>query len=150
MRLYFDYDVSMRFCAPVFFIVSLVVSGCSVSTQQSIPDCVYETPEPLLRGQRHERLVRERLVREQRREQLLREQLLREQSPGWIPETITNFGSFDSTGMKQGLWTYRYANGQKVMEGTYENGERNGPWTTWKENGQKWHEGTYKNGELVE
>ena len=152
MRLYFDYDVSMRFCAPVFFIVSLVVSGCSVSTQQSIPDCVYETPEPLLREQRHERLVRERLVREQRREQslmeqLLREQLLREQSPGWIPDTITNFGSFDSTGMKQGLWTMWHENGQKMMEAGLEIGMAEGIFRMWYDNGQIREEGIYKNSE---
>jgi hypothetical protein len=29
--LYFDYDVCMRFCAPVLFIVSLFVSGCGVA-----------------------------------------------------------------------------------------------------------------------
>jgi hypothetical protein len=36
--LHFVYDVSMRFCAPVLFIVSLLVVGCSDGDQQRITD----------------------------------------------------------------------------------------------------------------
>ena len=122
----------MRFCAPVLFIVSLFVSGCSVSNQQSIPDCAYVLPTKPL----------QRLLTEQPRDWA--------SGPHNNHSSITNFGNFarDENGdlklprMKQGLWTKWYEesvvpNGQQMMEGTYENGMKQGLWTMWHENGQK-------------
>ena len=39
-------------------------------------------------------------------------------------------------GKKEGLWTYRDKNGQKVGEGEFKDDKQEGLWTLWEDNGQ--------------
>jgi antitoxin component YwqK of YwqJK toxin-antitoxin module len=39
-----------------------------------------------------------------------------------------------------------YPNGQKRIEGEFEDGKRHGKWYYWYENGNMWSEGSFKNG----
>jgi antitoxin component YwqK of YwqJK toxin-antitoxin module len=48
----------------------------------------------------------------------------------------------------EGEKTNYYGSGEKLLEGTYKDGERDGLFTRWYKNGQKWKEGTYKNGKF--
>jgi antitoxin component YwqK of YwqJK toxin-antitoxin module len=56
-------------------------------------------------------------------------------------------GTFNDYGRRHGLWTKWYENGQKKSEGTFFFGVSNGLYTVWYENGQKDSEITYKDGE---
>jgi antitoxin component YwqK of YwqJK toxin-antitoxin module len=128
----------MRFCAPVLFIVSLFVSGCSVSNQQRIPEGSERVVERYENGQKKSEghilgdgvdnsvVIVERETSE--------------------PNTLS-YGYTVTAPRKVGAWIYWHENGQKMMEGTYENGMMEGRWTVWHKNGQKDREGTYKNGE---
>ncbi|MBN2683472.1 MAG: hypothetical protein JXR58_13340 [Bacteroidales bacterium] len=49
-------------------------------------------------------------------------------------------------GMKQGLWTIYFENGQKYHEGNFENGLEEGEWTSWYENGKMESQGEFVNG----
>lgn len=42
--------------------------------------------------------------------------------------------------------THYYRNGQKYMEGRYENGLRDSTWTAWLDDGRLWSKGDYQNG----
>jgi hypothetical protein len=127
----------MRFCAPVLFIVSLFVSGCSVSNQQRIPEGSERVVERYENGQKKSEghilgdgvdnsvVIVERETSE--------------------PNTLS-YGYTVTAPRKVGAWTYWYENGQKRGEGRFKSNMRDGYWTTWDENGQKLSEGTYKNG----
>ena len=55
--------------------------------------------------------------------------------------------------IKDGKWTFYYGGGIgldiKSYEGLYKNDKQDGLWTTWFANGQKMLEETYKDGELI-
>ena len=51
-------------------------------------------------------------------------------------------------GIKDGLWTYWYENGQKKAEENYRYGKRDGLWIGWYENGQKRKEDHYRDGKV--
>jgi len=53
-------------------------------------------------------------------------------------------GGLNEAGKKHGVWTQWFANGEKWIEETYEDGMRTGEFTVWKENGLKEYEGSYK------
>ena len=42
-----------------------------------------------------------------------------------------------------------YENGQKKLNGRYQNGIKNGEWTHWRENGKYWGNRTYEDGEQI-
>lgn len=51
--------------------------------------------------------------------------------------------------LPEGKFVWWYATGQKSLEGTFQNGKANGTWTWWHENGQKSIKGEYKDGAPV-
>ena len=53
-------------------------------------------------------------------------------------------------GIKKGVCTFRYENGQRQYEGTFKDGKEDGLGTYWYENGKKSYEGTFKDGELIQ
>lgn len=57
-------------------------------------------------------------------------------------------GAFEN-GERKGKWTYWYPNGNKWSEGHYDKGIENGRKTIWHENGQKYYEGALENGQRV-
>ena len=59
-----------------------------------------------------------------------------------------NEGTYND-GKKDGKGTQWYENGQKEIEVIYKDGEPDGLRTLWYEHGQKQYEGTYKDGELI-
>ena len=50
---------------------------------------------------------------------------------------------------RQGKWTYWYENGNKWSEGHYKLGVEHGSKTVWYENGEKYYEGKVKDGDRV-
>ena len=55
-----------------------------------------------------------------------------------------------NNGIKNGLYSEFFSNGNKKIEGAYKEGREYGQWIEWHENGQKWYEGTYKDGKRDE
>ena len=49
-------------------------------------------------------------------------------------------------GKEEGNWTVWYENGQKTANGNFIDGKENGRMTSWYENGQKWGEGNFIDG----
>ena len=129
--MHFDYDVSMRFCAPVLFIVSLFVSGCSETSLAIIPEVGERVVERYENGQK-------RLEGH-----ILGDWVERETSE---PNT-QSYGYWYENGMKQGLWTMWHENGQKMAEAGLEIGMAEGIFRMWYDNGQIREEGIYKNSE---
>ena len=67
---------------------------------------------------------------------------------GLITELLENGMTLQTNyknGLKNGLETYYYANGQKASEGIYKNSKLEGSLTYWYDNGQKASEGFYSN-----
>ena len=67
---------------------------------------------------------------------------------GLITELLENGMTLQTNyknGLKNGLETYYYVNGQKASEGIYENNKLEGSLTYWYDNGQKASEGFYTN-----
>lgn len=52
----------------------------------------------------------------------------------------------DAPETRYGQWTFWYENGNRWMEGSYENGKREGIWTWWHENGVRSQVGPFKDG----
>ena len=48
--------------------------------------------------------------------------------------------------MQTGQFTWWHSNGQKALEGRYEDGKQNGTWTWWYPTGQKSIHGNYDHG----
>jgi len=56
-------------------------------------------------------------------------------------------GSYQN-GKQEGSWIWWYFTGQKMCEGNFVNGEREGTWTWWYERGPKEREENYIDGKL--
>lgn len=56
-------------------------------------------------------------------------------------------GGFDEVGMKDGIWTAYFENGNKWSEGNFKEGEADGDYRVWHENGQVYYEGSMSKGE---
>jgi len=52
-------------------------------------------------------------------------------------------------GLRDGVWTYYFPNGQKNFEGLFKDGVKEGKWTFWKDNGQEVEFEMYKYGKLI-
>ena len=52
-------------------------------------------------------------------------------------------------GLRDGVWTYYFPNGQKNFEGIFKEGVKEGKWSFWKDNGQESEFEMYKYGELI-
>tara|TARA_Y100001970_G_C13876622_1_gene671735 strand:+ start:214 stop:753 length:540 start_codon:yes stop_codon:yes gene_type:complete len=66
---------------------------------------------------------------------------------GWYANGQKMFQRSYKDGNANGEWTHWYANGQLWTEGTYINGKLEGEWITFYDNGQKWIEGNHKDGQ---
>lgn len=66
---------------------------------------------------------------------------------GYYPDGMKRIEGGYSQGMREGRWTYWFANGNKWSEANYKADIRNGKSTVWHENGGKYFEGNYKAGE---
>ncbi len=55
-------------------------------------------------------------------------------------------GSYNEGGLREGVWTWRFANGQKKTEGIYKDGKAEGLAASYYRKGQKRSEGTNKDG----
>lgn len=58
----------------------------------------------------------------------------------------TNAHGMVRNGMKEGLWEFFYANGQKMLEARYSDGVENGAYISYRENGVPYFRGFYING----
>jgi len=49
-------------------------------------------------------------------------------------------------GEREGLWMFRYSNGQLAMEGKYKTGELDGMWRFWNKDGEREEDEVYADG----
>lgn len=58
-------------------------------------------------------------------------------------------GEMNECGLRDGTWTWWYANGQKEMQGSYANGLEEGEWIYWHLTGHEASRGRYERGRKV-
>jgi len=57
---------------------------------------------------------------------------------------ISEEGSYTEKGLKNGLWTYYFENGEKWLEENYSDGKKHGKTTEWYKSGKKMYVANYK------